>query len=212
MAVNSVYVAMPCYSKYLNITSGGKRRWLCRVTCLFFGTNTQHTHRFAYYFFFFIKRGYRVVNFYINKPLNIHSNRSHRITLQLQRHRTVNFILLQVARFAIFGKKKRRIVFFFFILDVNIVSMKSGKRQKRYIWLHRATGDLESKSKWRGGGRQRQRERETAAHLNKDRNMKRTGSASHGARFYHSHLVSSPVANSLALVRAQRHLRWALLL
>lgn len=38
--------------------------------------------------------------------------------------------------------------------------------------------------------------------------MKRTGSASHGARFYHSHLVSSPVANSLALVRAQRHLRW----
>lgn len=46
---------------------------------------------------FFIKNGYRVFHFHIHKPLNIHSNRSHRLTLQLQRHKTVNFKLLQVA-------------------------------------------------------------------------------------------------------------------
>lgn len=144
--------------------NAGVSKWLCRGAThsyvFVFSTNTQDT-QICLLFFFLSKKGYRVVNFYINKPLNIHSNRSHRITLQLQRHKTVNFILLQVARFAIFGKKRTQNRLFFFLSSMWILCQwNREKRQRRYIWLNRATGDLESKSKWGVEGRQTDRDRE----------------------------------------------------
>lgn len=160
--------------------------WMERRLC---STNTQHTNSFFSVFFFFIKPGYRVVTLYINKPLNIHSNRSHRITLatsEAQNSKLQNYFRLHILS-PLQGKKRggetvrsdRPAV------RAGVVSMSSERRQRRYIWLNRATGDGESENK----SRQRRTdwtgiERETAAHWNKDRKHEEDEIAtSRGARF-----------------------------
>lgn len=44
-------------------------------------TKQSNAKNFFSLFFFFIKKGYRVFHFDVNKPLNLHSNRSHKITM-----------------------------------------------------------------------------------------------------------------------------------
>lgn len=80
-----------CNMKHVSIAYSGK--WKGLFLCYQYKCS-GHTQICLH---FFIKKGYRVFHFHIHKPLNIHSNRSHRLTLQLQRHKTVNFKLLQVA-------------------------------------------------------------------------------------------------------------------